>query len=507
MRGLVNSVFQTYYSLRYKQIEYFMNNPLEAQRDIFTSLIESAKETKWGKAHNYANIDSPQDYALQVPVQDYESLKPYISRMMEGEKDVLWPGVVTHFSKSSGTTSDKSKFLPVSPQNFKSCHIKGTWDTMTLLYHNKPDCTIFSGKNFLMAGSHSKYKPDLDTVYGDVSALMVKDMPKVARPFFEPDIDICLLDDWESKMEKMAEIAIKEAKHIRMVGGVPTWIIVFFRKILEMTGKEHMLEVWPNFEAYIHGGVSITPYREQLYRFLPSSDVVFMEVYNASEGYFATQSDLNSDDMLLLLDNGVYYEFIPMEEWHNENPITVNLEDVEIGKNYAIVISTNSGLWRYKIGDTVRFTSKAPYKIKITGRTKQFVNAFGEEVMVSNTDKALELTCNEIEAIVSEYTVAPIFFEGSGKGGHEWLIEFDKPPMDIAAFNQLLDKNLQKINSDYEAKRYKDMALEQLLLRSLPKGTFLGWMKSKGKYGNQNKVPRLANDRQYVDEILDFVQL
>ncbi len=506
MRALVNSVFQAYYSFRFKQIEYFMNNPHEIQYNVFKNLIELAENTEWGKKYHFADIDSPQDFAKQVPVQDYETIKPFIQRMMDGEKDVLWHGAVTHFSKSSGTTSDKSKFLPVSPENFKSCHIKGTWDTMTLLYHNKPDCTIFSGKNFLMAGSHSKYKPNLNTIYGDVSALMIKDMPKVARPFFEPDIDTCLLDDWESKIEIMTKVALREAKHIRMVGGVPTWIIVFFRKILEMSGKEHMLEVWPNFEAYIHGGVSIAPYRDQLYRYLPSSDVTFWEVYNASEGYFGTQSELDADDMLLLLDNGVYYEFIPMEEWNNENPKTITLEEVEVGKNYAILITTNSGLWRYKIGDTLSFTSTTPYKFKITGRTKQFVNAFGEEVMVSNTDKALELTCREINAVVSEYTVAPVFFKGSGKGGHEWLIEFDQPPVDITAFNQLLDKNLQKINSDYEAKRYKDMALEQLLLRSLPKGTFLNWLKSKGKYGNQNKVPRLANNRQYVEEILDFTK-
>jgi len=506
MRGLVNSVFQTYCSYRFKQIEYFMNNPHEVQHNVFTNLIESGKYTKWGREHNFSVIRTAQDFAKQVPIQEYDTLKPYIKRMMDGEKDVLWPGVVTHFSKSSGTTSDKSKFLPVSPQNFKGCHIKGSWDTMAMLYHNRPDCTIFSGKNFVMAGSHSRYKPNLNTIYGDVSALMVKDMPKVARPFFEPNIDVCLLDDWESKIEIMADVAIREAKHIRMVGGVPTWIIVFFRKVLEISGKEHMLEVWPDFEAYIHGGVGIAPYREQLYRFLPSSDITFMEVYNASEGYFASQLDLDQDDMLLLLDNGVFYEFIPMEEWNNENPKTVTLEDIEIGKNYAIIISTNSGLWRYKIGDTVCFTSTTPYKIKITGRTKQFVNAFGEEVMVSNTDKAIELTCKEISAVVAEYTVAPVFFKGSGKGGHEWLIEFDTPPVDITAFNKLLDKNLQKVNSDYEAKRYKDMALEQLLLRTLPKGTFLGWMKSKGKLGNQNKVPRLANDRQYVEDILDFVK-
>lgn len=504
MRMLANFLFQSYYNYRFGQIEHFMNNPHEAQNTVFKSLMEAGRQTEWGKKNHFGEIKNIRDFAEKVPVQDYDSLKPFIQRMMEGEKSILWPGAVTQFSKSSGTTNDKSKFLPVSEVNFKECHIKGTWDTMTILYHNKPDCTIFSGKNFLMAGSHQKYKPHLDTVYGDVSALMVRSMPKIARPFFEPDLDTVFMTDWEKKVEIMAEIAIKESDQIRMVGGVPTWIIVFFRKILEVSGKEHMLEVWPNFEAYIHGGVSIAPYREQLYRFLPSSDVTYQEVYNASEGYFASQLELDQEDMLLLLDNGVYYEFVPMEEWNEDNPQAIPLEEVEVGKNYAMLISTNAGLWRYLIGDTVMFTSTYPYKIKITGRTKQFVNAFGEEVMVSNTDKAIELTCQVTGAIVSEYTVAPVYIEGTGKGGHEWLIEFEKVPDNMDQFNKVLDLNLQKINSDYEAKRYKDLALEQLRMTSMPKGTFLSWMKAKGKYGVQNKVPRLANNRKYVDEILEF---
>ncbi len=501
---LANFLFQSYYNYRFGQIEHFMNNPHEAQQTVFKRLMEAGRQTEWGKKHHFGEIKNLKDFAEKVPVQDYESLKPFIQRMMEGEKSILWPGAVTQFSKSSGTTNDKSKFLPVSDENFKDCHIKGTWDTMTILYHNRPDCTIFSGKNFLMAGSHQKYKPHLNTIYGDVSALMVRSMPKVARPFFEPDLDTIFMEDWEKKIEIMAQVAIEQSSQIRMVGGVPTWIIVFFRKILEMSGKEHMLEVWPNFEAYIHGGVGIKPYREQLYRFLPSSDITYQEVYNASEGYFGSQLEFDKDDMLLLLDNGVYYEFIPMEEWQEDNPAAIPLADVEVGKNYAMLISTNAGLWRYLIGDTVMFTSTYPYKIKITGRTKQFVNAFGEEVMVSNTDKAIELTCQTTGAIVSEYTVAPIYIEGTGKGGHEWLIEFENAPDNMEQFNKVLDLNLQKINSDYEAKRYKDMALEQLRMTAMPKGTFLSWMKAKGKYGVQNKVPRLANNRKYVEEILEF---
>ncbi len=508
MRNLVNSCFRWYYKYRYRQMEHFMKHPFEVQNALFKNLIQSASHTEWGKKHNYKSIKTVEVFRKNVPIQDYESHKPYITRMMEGESDVLWNGKVELYSKSSGTTNDKSKFIPVSRQNFQGCHIRGSWDTMSIVYEKIPDCSVFAGKNFLMGGNRTKYKPGLNTIYGDVSALMIYDMPKVARPFFEPDFDIIFRDDWESKIQLMAEVACRKdvAPMIKMVGGVPTWIIVFFRHILELSGKSNMLEVWPNFELYIHGGVSMAPYWEQFHRFLPSEKVRSVEVYNASEGYFAAQLNLDQDDMLLFLKNGVYYEFLPMEEWYKDDPQAISLEEVEIGKNYAMVISTNAGLWRYLIGDTVTFTSKFPFKIKITGRTQQFVNAFGEEVMVSNTDRAIAETCHEMNAIISEYTVAPVYIQGANKGGHEWLIEFEKEPADLEAFNTLLDQKLQKINSDYEAKRYKNMALEQLRMRPLPKGTFLNWLRSKGKYGNQNKVPRLANDRQYVDDILSFME-
>ena len=508
MSNLVNSAFRWFYKQRYKRLDYMMKHPFEAQNALFNNLIQTASHTVWGKKYNYKNIKTPEDFRKNVPIQDYESHKPYIYRMLEGEKDVLWSGSVKLFSKSSGTTNDKSKFIPVSPQNFTGCHIKGSWDTMTVMYDRYPECSVFGGKNFLMAGNHAPYKPGSDIIIGDVSALMIRNMPKIALPFFEPDLDILLRDDWESKIQLMAEVACREdvAPSIRMVGGVPTWIIVFFRHILDLSGKSNILEVWPNFEAYIHGGVAMAPYKEQFQQFLPSDKVRYVEVYNASEGYFATQLDVDTEDMLLLTNNGVYYEFLPMEEWHKDEPQAISLEDVEVGKNYALVISTNAGLWRYLIGDTVMFTSTFPHKIKITGRTKQFVNAFGEEVMVSNTDKAIAEACQEMDAIISEYTVAPIYIHNSGKGGHEWLIEFEKEPEDLEAFNSLLDKKLQKINSDYEAKRYKNMALEQLQMRALPKGTFLNWLRSKGKYGNQNKIPRLANNRQYVEDIISFVE-
>lgn len=504
MRKTINEIFRWYYRLRYRRIERFMQNPHKAQREVFRQLIEAARHTEWGRKYDYRSIKTPEQFSERIPVQDYESLKPYIQRMMHGEKDVLWSGQIKWFSKSSGTTSDKSKFIPVSSRNLKTCHIRGTWDTMTLYYHNRPDARQFELKSMVMGGSLSKFQPYPTTMIGDVSAIMIEHMPSVARPFYIPDFETALMAEWEEKLEKMAQIASREP-NVVMIGGVPTWTVVLFRRILEITGKQHMLEVWPNFQVYIHGGVSFMPYKKQFEAFFPSDKVDYQEIYNASEGYFAIQNDFSSPDMLLLLDNGVYYEFLPMSEWQKEDPKAIPLSEVETGKNYAMVISTNGGLWRYTPGDTVMFISTDPYKIKVTGRTKQFVNAFGEEVMVENTDKALAMTCAEMDAIVSEYTVAPVYFQGGGKGGHEWVIEFEKPPANLKAFNRLLDQNLQKINSDYEAKRYRDMALTQLRLRPAPPGTFHRWMASRGKLGGQHKVPRLANHRQYIEEILDFM--
>ena len=506
MKSLINNIFRAYYQYRYRRIDRFMEHPHRIQAGVLSQLIQSTKHTEWGKKHNFSTIRNQKDFAAQVPVQDYDSLKPYITRMMHGEKDVLWSGRVKWFSKSSGTTSDKSKFIPVSARNLKKCHIRGTWDTMNLFYHNRPDARQFECKSLLMGGSIENFEPYPSTKFGDVSAIMIDQMPAVGRPFFTPDFETALMPKFDEKLERMAQIVSQE-KDMVMIGGVPTWTIVLFDRILEITGKQHILEVWPNLQVYIHGGVSFEPYREQFQKYLPSPDVSYMEIYNASEGYFAVQNDLQSDDMLLLLDNGIYYEFLPPEEWDKEAPQAIPLSEVEVGKNYAMVISTNSGLWRYVPGDTVKFTSTFPYKIKITGRTQQFVNAFGEEVMVSNTDKALSKTCQQTGAIASEYTVGPIYLTKNGKGGHEWLIEFEKEPHNMHRFSRLLDKNLQEINSDYEAKRFKDMALESLTLHSLPKGTFHNWLRSKGKFGGQNKVPRLANHRKYIDEILDSPKL
>lgn len=498
--SVFNSIFKLYFKSSMSRIESFMENPHEVQRYWFEKLIRNARNTQWGKEHDYKSIKTHQDYTERVPVQNYESLKPYIEKMMYGQKNILWTGKTKWFSKSSGTTSDKSKFIPVSWEHHSKCLIQGTKDTLALYYHNNPKANIFSGKGIVMGGTWDYFKGYPKTRVGDVSALMLQNMPSYGKYFYTPDMETALMKDWEPKIRRMAEITSKQ--NVSNLGGVPTWTIVLFRTILELTGKSNILEVWPNLEIYIHGGVSFTPYRKQFESFLPSNQVNYLEIYNASEGYFSIQSDLEKDDMLLLLDNGIYYEFIPAEEWDKEYPKAIPLSEVELGKNYAIVISTNSGMWRYTPGDTIKFTSTTPYKIKVTGRTKHFINAFGEEVMIENTDRALANACRELGASVREYTVAPVYFKGDEKGGHEWLIEFDVPPKDVELFAEVLDKNLQNVNSDYEAKRYKNMALSRLIIRSLPKGTFFKWLKGKGKFGGQNKVPRLANHRQYLEEIL-----
>jgi hypothetical protein len=424
--------------------------------------------------------------------------------MMRGVPDVLWPGEVNWYSKSSGTTSDKSKFIPVPESNLFGCHIAGSWDSLAMLYENRPDMEIFRYKNLVMSGSFSELEGYPKTRYGDVSAVLTEHMPAIGRLFYTPDFETVLQPDFEKKIEQVAELTSKR-DDIVMFGGVPTWLIVLFRLILEKTGKSNMLEVWPRLQAYMHGGVGFEPYRQTFRELIPSDDFAYQEIYNASEGYFGAQCDLQQRDMLLLTDNGVFYEFVPMEEWEKDHPKTVTIGDVELGKVYAILISANNGLWRYQPGDTVVFTRKYPHCFQIAGRTKQFINAFGEEVMVGDTDKAVAETCRQLNAVVAEYTAAPIYFgDGQKKGGHEWIIEFEKPPADLAQFNRLLDETLQRINSDYEAKRFKSMALEQLRLRSVPKGTFLAWMRARGKFGNQNKVPRLANHRRFVEEILEM---
>ena len=504
MRIWANRVFKEFMRLHMKRVHTYMEHPLETQQTVLAHLLHRAQNTEIGRHCRFEEIRSWEDFSSRVPIRDYEQFKPFFERMMYGEPDVLWPGRIRFFSKSSGTTQDKSKFIPVSRENLIHSHLKGTRDTMAFFYDQRPDARVFWGKSLIMGGSLAPFPEHPATIRGDISAIMNSHTPFYARPFLTPDRATILMSNFEEKIERMAQVLSREKKLIS-IGGVPTWTVVLLRRVLEITGKSNLLEVWPNIQAYIHGGVSFLPYREQFREFFPSDKFSYQEVYNASEGYFAARNDFDSDDLLLLLDSNIYYEFLPMEEWEKSDPKAIPLEAVEAGKVYAMVISTNGGLWRYSIGDTVTFTSVKPYKIKVTGRTRQFINAFGEELMVENADRALALTCETMGVVVSEYTAAPVYFEGSGRGGHQWIVEFIEPPASLEQFADLLDQNLQRLNSDYEAKRYKGIALERLSIHSAPAGAFLEWMKSRGKFGGQHKVPRLANHREYVEDLLRFI--
>lgn len=503
IRRLINSSSRILFKKRVSGIEFSTSHPHVSQNIVLHSLILGGRNTEWGKLYQFDKIKSYSDFCKLVPLQDYDSLKPFIFKMMRGDRNILWSEKINWFAKSSGTTSDQSKFIPVSKTNLLECHLKGGRDALALYYQNHPESKIMQNYSMIMGGSLLPFSENPSSIVGDVSAIMLHHLPTIGRPFFVPDIATALLADWDIKIEKFVKVALENPK-IAMIAGVPTWTVVLFRKILEASGKRNMLEVWPDFEVYFHGGVSFSPYKEQFQKFFPSPKVSYRQVYNASEGYFAVQDQSERDDMLLLLSNGIFYEFLPYSNEDNNNSSPIPLEKVQTGVQYTMVISTNSGLWRYIIGDTVVFTSTIPYRIKITGRTKQFINAFGEEVIIDNADKALELSCEQTNAIVREYTVAPQYFGEQTKACHQWFIEFEKPPLDLGVFSQLLDSHLRSINSDYDAKRFKDMALEPLIVETLPPGTFESWMKYRGKFGGQNKVPRLANNRIYVEDLLKF---
>ena len=492
--------------LRMGRIEYFMQYPLQVQQQVFQSLISAAQYTEFGKQYGFSSIFKIDEFKQRVPVHNYDSIKPYIQRVMEGQQNVLWNTPIKWFAKSSGTTADKSKFIPVSVESLDECHYRSGRDVLSLFYNNFPDSDLLTGKSLVIGGSHqvNKLSPDSDSYYGDLSAVMLQNMPFYGNMIRTPDLSIALMDEWEEKIERMANAVIHE--NVTSIAGVPTWTLVLIKRIFELTGTDNLADVWPNIELYMHGGVSFTPYREQFKKLIRKPDMYYQETYNASEGFFAAQDIIGQEGLLLFLNHGIFYEFMPMEEYGKEQPRTLQLHEVEMGKNYALIISTNGGLWRYLVGDTIQFVSLAPYRIKVSGRTKSFINAFGEELIVENSDKAIAHACEVTCAIVNDYTAAPIYFSDEGNGGHEWLVEFEAPPADLQQFTQALDTMLKSVNSDYEAKRYKDIALHMPVIHVLPKGTFTEWLKSKGKLGGQHKVPRLNNERHYVEEILKFAR-
>lgn len=484
------------------RIEAWKANPRDSQREILQDLVTSAQYTEFGRKYNFSQLFSVKQFKEAVPIHEYEDLKPYIQRLMEGETNLLWNTPVSWFAKSSGTTSDKSKFIPITEESLQDCHYKGAKDALTLYYNNHPDSDLLTGKGLVIGGSHTISQINEEVQYGDLSAVLLQNTPFWGNWVRTPELSIALMDEWEDKIERLAESTIKE--NVTSISGVPTWTLVLFRRILEITGKSSISEVWPSLELYMHGGVSFTPYKEQFAKLI-GRDINYVEIYNASEGFFAASERPDDDGMLLFVDHGIFMEFMPVDEYGKDNPQTVGLSDVVVGKNYGLVISTNGGLWRYLIGDTVKFTSLDPYKIKVSGRLKHYINAFGEEVIVDNSDKAISMASDKTGAIVNDYTAAPIYFSEGSNGAHQWLIEFEKEPSSLDVFVDELDSALKSLNSDYEAKRYKDIALRKPVVQQLQPGVFSNWLKSKGKLGGQHKIPRLSNERVYVEEILSLV--
>ncbi len=464
-----------------------------------------ASNTEFGLKYNFKSIHSESEFAERIPIQTYDNIKPTVERMMLGEKNLLWPGETKWFAKSSGTTNEKSKFIPVSKDSLEDIHLRGGRDVLAIYLKNYPDSGILSGKSLTLGGSHRVNNYNNNCYYGDLSAIIIENIPFWTDFYRTPSTEISLIEEFEEKLDKIIQYSLDE--NVTSFAGVPSWYLVLLKKVLEVTGKNNILEVWPNLEVFTHGGVNFEPYREQYEKLIPGKQMRYMETYNASEGFFGIQDEPDKKDMLLILDYGIYYEFIPMDEFWSGSMKTILLQDVEPGKNYAMVISTNGGLWRYLIGDTIRFTTKYPFKFLISGRTKHFINAFGEEVIIDNAEKAFKIACQRTNAVILEYTGGPIYMKDNQKGAHEWIIEFEKEPDDLDHFIQIFDGALKTINSDYEAKRHKNLSLELPHVVIAKKDLFYEWMRNRGKIGGQNKIPRLANDRQYLDPLIELNKL
>lgn len=499
--SLINSVASWFLRKRFQQIEYFMTHPNEVQEALLMSLISKAKDTELGRKYGFSSINSYADFARQVPITTYEEYHPYIERSRNGEDNIFWPTPIRWFAKSSGTTNARSKFIPVSQEALENCHYEASKDMLSIYLNNNPDSQLFTGKGLRLGGSKELYK-EKGTSFGDLSAILIDNMPFWAEYSSTPRNKISLLSDWEIKMQAIVDDTITE--NVTSLMGVPSWMMVLLNNVLETTNKESILEVWPDLEVYFHGGVSFAPYRKQYENILPKNDFRYYEAYNASEGFFAIQDSNHSEELLLMLDYGIFYEFIPMDVFGSLEQRVIPLSEVEVGKNYAILITTNAGLWRYQIGDTIRFTNTTPYRIKVSGRTKHFINVFGEELIIENAESALQKAMEENPCKVKDYTVAPIFMEGKQKGRHQWIIEFSTPPADLESFIKCLDLKLQAVNSDYEAKRYNDTTLRVLEVVVAREGLFYDWLKDQDKLGGQHKIPRLSNSRAFADRLIQM---
>ena len=500
--SIIPSIIKRLNTKRIGQIEHFRQHPGETQEKILLKILARAESTELGKKYDYHSIRSIQEFQTRLPVRSYEDYILYIDRMLKGEKDIAWPGNIKWFAKSSGTTSAKSKFIPITDESIEECHYQAAKDILTIYTLNYPDTRIFSGKGLTLGGSNRINQFSDKSIYGDLSAVLIWNAPFYADFIRTPKQKIALIEDFEKKLDLITRTTV--AQNVTSLSGVPSWYLTLIKHVLAFTGKSNLLEVWPNLEVFFHGGISFTPYRELYRKLIPGDQMHYMETYNASEGFFGMQDDPSKSDMLLMLDYGIFYEFIPVDRIGSDKAPVLTLCEVEAGINYAMVISTNGGLWRYLIGDTITFTCLNPYRFLITGRTKQFINTFGEEVIVDNAEKALGSACSKTGAIISEYTAGPVFMGSENKGTHEWLIEFETEPNDLKKFTQILDEALKSVNSDYEAKRFKDINLVIPVVRSVPSGTFNRWLKSRNKLGGQNKVPRLANSREYIEELYKF---
>lgn len=502
--NLLNEVIGFFMKSRVSRIQHFKTYPIETQQSVFNSLIDRAKFTEFGRKYSFQDIENIKQFQERVPVVTYEEFFPWTERVLKGEKNVIWPSNIIWFSKSSGTTNARSKFIPVSEEALHECNYMGGKDLLTLYIDNVPNSQLYTGKSLTIGGSLHPNPYNSNVLAGDVSAIITKNLPKWAEYFRTPAPEIALMSNWEDKMKFTVETCTKE--NVVSMLGVPTWAVVMLETMMEQEKADSVLDIWPNFECFFHGAVSFDPYRKIFKeRLFPSSQVNYFESYNASEGYFAVQDDLSLENqMLLMLDYGIFYEFLPAEEWDKEFPRALTLDEVELDKNYALVISSNAGLWRYKIGDTIKFTSKYPFRIKISGRTKHFINVFGEELMVENADIAISKVCQEMNILLKDYTAAPVYMAEDSKGGHEWIIATSEKPADPQIFIEKLDTYLRETNSDYDAKRYKDMALLLPVVHFVQEDTFINWLKDKGKFGGQNKIPRLSNDRKILEEILTY---
>lgn len=496
---IIPSIIKWLNAKRIDQIELFKKHPFETQQEILYNLLAKAASTEWGKKFSFSSINSIQEFQSRHPVQTYEDIVPYVERLRKGEINLLWPGEIKWFAKSSGTTASKSKFIPMSSESLEKCHYRAARDILVIYTMLHPDTKIFSGKFLTLGGSHRMNQFSNDSLYGDLSAILIENEPSWVKIIRTPKQKIALLEDFEQKLELITRKCVNE--NVTNISGVPSWYLVLIKQILAYTGKSNLLDVWPNLEVFFHGGISFAPYRDQYKKLINGSQMNYMETYNASEGFFGIQDDPEKSDMLLMLDYGIFYEFIPADKVNSGSYPVYTIAEVEKDVNYAIIISTNGGLWRYMMGDTIIFSSVNPFRFRISGRTKHFINVFGEEVIVDNAEKALQAACNETGAAISEYTAGPVFMNVTSKGSHEWIIEFEKDPSDIEKFALVLDTTLKSINSDYEAKRYKDLNLEMPVIRVVPKGTFNKWLKTKNKFGGQNKVPRLSNSREFIEDL------